>query len=270
MDTDIRIALVICNSPVGEIRRNLDTLAERVREAVEYGADLVCFPELNVTGYCNQKGLEKIAQPIPGPITDEIVRLAVSEKVVILGGMVETDGQQGRLYASHVVLKPDGGVGVYRKLHTAPPERAIFSRGSAVPLFEALGVKFGIQLCYDAHFPELSTRMAAEGADLIFIPHASPRGDAETKHQSWMRHLPARAYDNGIFIAACNQIGENCKGLSFPGNAVVFGPSGEIIAKDLSAKEGLLVADLKKADLNRVRGHEMRYFFPNRRPDLYG
>jgi len=104
---------------------------------------------------------------------------------------------------------------------------------------------------------------------LIFIPHASPRGVAADKHRSWMRHLPARAYDNSVFIAACNQIGENGSGLSFPGNAVILGPSGHIITTHLTDREGILFADLKAEELASVRGHEMRYFFPNRRPELY-
>jgi N-carbamoylputrescine amidase len=84
-----------------------------------------------------------------------------------------------------------------------------------------------------------------------------------------MRHLPARAYDNGLFVIACNQTGENKKGLSFPGIAVVIGPSGEVIDKDLTGREGMLVADLRVEDLARVRNHRMRYFLPNRRPELY-
>ena len=263
---DIRIALVICNCPVGEIRRNLDAMAEWVQRAGD--ADIVCFPELNITGYCNRRDLIRLAQPIPGPITDALLRLAATENTIILAGMAEKD-EADNVFAGHVVVKPDGAIGVYRKLHIAPPERTTFIPGDTIPLFEAPGVKFGIQLCYDAHFPELTTYMAAGGADLIFIPHASPRGIAAEKHRSWMRHLPARAYDNSLFIAACNQIGENCNGLTFPGNAVVFDPSGNILASHLTDREGLLLVDLKAEDLERVRGHEMRYFFPNRRPELY-
>ena len=84
-----------------------------------------------------------------------------------------------------------------------------------------------------------------------------------------MRHLPARAFDNSLFIVACNQTGENEKGLGFPGIAVIIGPSGKVIHKDLSGKEGVLLATLKAEDLIRVRSHRMRYFIPNRRPELY-
>jgi len=89
------------------------------------------------------------------------------------------------------------------------------------------------------------------------------------KHQSWMRHLPARAYDNALFIVACNLCGDNCNGLEFPGNAVAIDPSGNILDKKLDDSEGLLVADLESAALEHVRKHRMRYFLPNRRPELY-
>jgi N-carbamoylputrescine amidase len=111
--------------------------------------------------------------------------------------------------------------------------------------------------------------MAASGVEVIFLPHASPRGDAQTKHQSWMRHLSARAFDNSTFIVACNQIGDNGGGLQFPGNAVVIDPSGIAVENRLEDSEGLLLADLKASALQRVRNHPMRYFFPNRRTDIY-
>ena len=265
---DIRIALIILCSPAGQIRYNLDRMAGWIKAAKKKDVAIVCFPELNINGYSNRKATFDSAESVPGPISRELSQWAASEDIVILAGMAEKD-ETGRMFASHLIVKPDGDVGVYRKLHIAPPERSLFTPGSMVPLFEACGVKFGIQLCYDAHFPELSTIMALKGADIIFMPHASPRGTPKEKYNSWMRHLPARAYDNGIFILACNQTGKNENGLSFPGIAVALGPSGEIITMNLDAKEAMLIADLKADDLARVRNHEMRYFLPNRREGIY-
>ena len=85
-----------------------------------------------------------------------------------------------------------------------------------------------------------------------------------------MRHLPARAFDNSLFVAATNQTGSNRKGLRFPGVALALSPSGEILAKNLSSKPGLMIADLKANALTRVRNHPMRHFLPQRRSDLFG
>lgn len=265
---DIRIAAVIFNSVAGHVRRNIDAMVHWTKKSKNQGADVICFPELNITGYSNLKEIKNVAEPVPGPTTQDLSSLAKSEKIVILAGMVEKD-DKGRIFSSHLVIKPDGFVGVYRKLHIAPPEKKIFTPGDTIPLFDTGGVKFGIQLCYDAHFPELSTRMAVDGADVIFMPHASPRGTPFQKLDSWMRHLTARAFDNGVFIVACNQVGENQIGLEFPGLAVAIGPSGNILKDKTTDREAMLVTDLKAKDLSEVRNHRMRYFLPNRRPDIY-
>ena len=265
---DIRIAAVIFNSAVCRVQRNLERMLPLIEKARAKGADLICFPELNVTGYSTDAVIKDCAEPIPGPISSRIGQMAADEKIVILAGMAERD-EKGRIFASHLVATGRGKPGVYRKLYISPPERRLFSAGRTIPLFDAGGVKLGAQLCYDAHFPELSGRMAVNGADVIFMPHASPRGTPQEKLESWMRHLSARAFDNGVFIVACNPVGKNEQGLDFPGLAVVIGPSGKILAKKTTDDEGLLVADLKADTLSAVRDHRMRYFLPNRRPELY-
>ena len=265
---DIRIAAVVCRCPVGQVKRNLERIHHWTRQARKKGANLICFPELNLTGYSNREEIVTHAISLHGPEIDALIRLAADQQMTLLVGFAEKNGD-GALYASHLVVTPGGRTGVYRKLHLAPPERGHFMPGAAMPVFHWAGIRFGIQLCYDAHFPELSTRMAETRADMIFIPHASPRGRAVDKHQSWMRHLPARAYDNGLFVVACNQTGDNENGLVFPGNAVVFSPSGEIMETRLKGKSGMIVVELTADQVHHVRSHRMRYFFPNRRPRLY-
>jgi predicted amidohydrolase len=265
---DIRIAAVIFNSIVNQPQNNLARMARWVKRAQKQGAQLICFPELSATGYSTRPEIKDSAEPVPGPISRHLQKMTHEHQMVILAGMAEQD-EKGRVFASHLVVTPAEISGVYRKIHIAPPERSIFSPGDQVSLFETAGIRLGIQLCYDAHFPELSTRMALGGADVIFMPHASPRGTPQEKFNSWMRHLTARAFDNGVFIVACNQVGKNQKGLAFPGLAVVIGPSGNILKDKTTARESMLIADLKADDLSDVRGHKMRYFLPNRRPELY-
>jgi predicted amidohydrolase len=265
---DIRIAAVTLNCPLGRTRANLDQMAGWVAAAKKKGADFICFPEMNLTGYSTRVGIKVSATKVPGPISQTLSEAAREFKMVILAGLAEKDAK-GRVFACHLVASPQGIVGIYRKIHIAPPERKLFSPGASIPVFEIKGVKFGIQLCYDAHFPELSTRMATAGADILFMPHASPRGTPAEKFNSWMRHLPARAFDNSLYVVACNQTGDNQSGLHFPGVIVILDPSGRIIKKDISGKEKMLLADLKAGALSAVRNHRMRYFLPNRRPELY-
>jgi predicted amidohydrolase len=265
---NIRIALIIFNAPVGEIDKNLDRMNDWVEKAKQKDAQLVCFPELNVSGYSTRSDIQIPSEADFGKTTACLRAMAKKESITLLAGMMEKK-KNDTLFASHMVVKPKGSLGIYRKLHIAPPEKHLFSQGDEIPLFEDNGAKFGIQLCYDAHFPELSTRMAANGAEMIFIPHASPKGTPDKKYRSWLRHLKARAYDNSIFILALNQVGDNHKGLTFPGVAVVVGPGGEVLDKKLCDKEGMLLIDLKKKDLDAVRSNRMHFFLPNRRKDLF-
>ncbi len=265
---NIRVAAVMLQSPVGRLDDNLAAVVAWTRRARQAGARLVCFPEMALTGYSTQGSLADHVMSSDGPVADTLQQLAEREAITILVGTAES-ATAGRVYAAHWVVRPGAPIAVYRKTHIAPPEAQALAPGDRVPVFKDGALRFGIQLCYDAHFPELSAHMACQGADVIFFPHASPRGTPAEKLQSWMRHLTARAFDNGVFVVACNQAGENGEGLSFPAVAVVIGPSGDVLGQDISGGEGLLVADLDASRLDHVRGHRMRHFLPNRRPGLY-
>jgi N-carbamoylputrescine amidase len=174
-----------------------------------------------------------------------------------------------RPFITHIIAGPNGLIGQYRKTHLSPVEKNIYLAGNNLSVYSCNNTLFGIQLCYEAHFPEISTVMALMGADIIFIPHASPKGDPQGKLNSWLRHLRARAFDNGVFIVACNQVGENREGFLFPGVAVVLGPDGRVMTSYAGESEKILFVELKKEILDNVRQHRMKYFLPQRRPDLY-
>ena len=266
---DLRIAAAIVEAPLGRYAHNFAKTADYTRRARAEGARLVCFPEMNLSGYSTREIIRDQAQSIDSPLIEKLEDLADATRMVILAGLAEA-APDGRLFASHLVVAPKRKAAVYRKIHVAPPEQGIFAAGADMPLFAIDDWRFGIQLCYDAHFPELTTRMALDGADLIFFPHASPRGTPQAKLDSWRRHLPARAFDNGVFVVACNQAGTNAEGLQFPGMAVAIDPSGQILNQVVSGDEGLMFVDLKRAAIENVRQHRMRYFLPNRRPEIYG
>ena len=269
MIRDVRIALVVCRSVLGDTPVNLARMEKWTTAAARKGAEIICFPELCATGYHVREAVRGAAQPLPGPASDHIRAMADRNGICILAGLAEIS--ENRIFAVHLLAKPETGIaGVYRKLHLGPPEREHFTAGSEIPpLPEARGIRLGIQLCYDAHFPELSTAMAVKGADIIFMPHASPGKDAADKLASWMRHLPARAFDNGVYVAAVNQVGDNGSGLYFPGAAALISPAGKLLHSYTGDQENLLLADLSVRELNSVREHPMKYFLPNRRPELY-
>lgn len=265
---DLRIAAVCMKSPPGEIDKNLDRIKTFAQRAADRKVDIICFPELSITGYILTDPGNIYSNSISKEIIDSVEKMARSMNLVIMAGMIEkTDSK--RPYLSHVVAKPDGLLGIYRKTHLSPQEKDAYRSGQDLSTYSTNGVVFGVQLCYEAHFPEISTRMVLDGAEIIFIPHASPRGTPAEKTKSWLRHLPARAFDNSVFIVACNQVGTYNGGLSFPGVSIAFDPLGQVIDQYAGDKEEMLIIDLKKEDLDKTRNHRMKYFIPHRRPELY-
>jgi N-carbamoylputrescine amidase len=263
----VTLCLAIVSCRYNRFDDNLNTCIDMVQTAAQNGADLIVFPEMNLTGYVTDPQLSSVARPVDSRLTDTLSGLADRLNLAILAGLAEK--VKGRIFASHLVFIPHTTYGRYQKLHIAPNEQDLFTPGSRIPLFEHAGVRFGIQLCYDAHFPELSTVMALNGADLIVFPHASPRGTKTDKFTSWMRHLPARAFDNGVYVAAVNQTGDNGAGLKFPGLALVIGPDGNLVSKSFSGENHLAFVSLDPKRLDHVRSHRMRYFLPYRREDLF-
>jgi len=265
---NIKIALAVQNCKAGNFDRNLSKCLEMTEKASKNGADIVVFPEMNLTGYITGKEIIAFSKLLSIELKTALTQTAKSLGLMMLVGLAEKN-LNGEIYAAHLVITPDGSIEKYRKIHTSPFEKRFFTPGDEIGVFNTDSLKFGIQLCYDAHFPELALAMAQEKVDAIFIPHASPRGDSREKFDSWMRHLRARAYDNSVFIFACNQTGNNGKSLDFPGVAVAIGPDGNVLSKSLDKNEGLHFVNIKEEMLTQVRSHEMRYFLPNRRKDLF-
>ncbi len=261
--TIIRAALVVQNCPANNFKDNFARTLEVVNSAGKLKADIIVFPEMNLTGYA--AGDTSLAKPIDPEWVAKLSQAAGRLDMTILTGLAE-QAATGHIYATHLVTGPDTPPAYYRKIHLSPFEAHCYTPGNTVRIFRHKDIRFGVQLCYDAHFPELSTAISLKQADIIFIPHASPRGTSEEKYLSWMRHLPARAFDNGLFVAAVNQTGDNGTGLIFPGLAMTLGPDGRLISKEVD--EGIHLIEMDMAAIERVRSHKMRYFLPNRRPNL--
>ncbi|RLB94755.1 MAG: amidohydrolase [Deltaproteobacteria bacterium] len=264
----IKTALIVQNCIAGNFEKNLESTLIFITKAGQKGAKFIIFPEMNLTGYVSGSYIKSISRPITKDMVSIFSNLAKNLSLTILVGMAEKTPRQN-IYASHLVFKPDKSYEIYRKIHTAPFEKKYFTPGSKINIFKSQGLKFGIQLCYDAHFPELSLTMALKGIDVIFMPHASPRGTSQEKYDSWIRHLRARAFDNGIYIAACNQTGDNTKGLFFPGISIFIGPDGNVLYNSLDETQGIHIINIEKTILNKIRSHKMKYFLPHRRCDLF-
>ena len=264
---DLRVAAVSMLSAIGNKTENLSRMETLVRKAAQGGAQAICFPELNLCGYVLKKNPAEIAETIPGPSSEAVWQMAQKNEVLILAGLAEK--KDGKIFISHFAASPGGILGVYRKVHLGTTEEGMYQAGEECPVFRYQGTSFGIELCFDGHFPELSTILTLKGAEIIFIPHASPRESGEGKRERWLRYLAARAYDNSVFVVACNPTGKTENGFVFPGAAVVLDPKGEVIASNPGEEEEVVLADLRKESFLKVRENPHGFFLNRRRPEIY-
>lgn len=265
---DLRVAAVVMYSEVGKKVQNLARMESFVAQATEQGVQAICFPEMNISGYGLRQEMDSFVEPIPGPSTKAVLKMARAHRLLILAGLAEKSAED-QFYISQFAAGPEGLLGVYRKVHLGPPEEGIYQPGKECPVFSYGQILFGMELCFDGHFPELTTILALKGAEVIFIPHASPRESPEDKQERWLRYLSARAYDNSVFLVACNQTGETESGLVFSGAAFILNPRGEVMAASHDGGEGMIVAELKNDVLQGVRGSPRGFFLRRRRPELY-
>ena len=113
--------------------------------------------------------------------------------------------------------------------------------------------------------------LAEHGAEILFFPHASDMNEtAEQKKPRWMRYMPARAYDNTVYMAVCNHVGDNGAGRGFSGVSFICDARGRVVAESVSGTdEEMVVADLKAADLAEARSVPETFFRHFRRPEMY-
>lgn len=275
---NIRIAAVQMRSIVGQTSENLHTLKRMTTKAAHLGAEIVCFPELSICGYNtaekNGNGESKGELPnvenVPSPSGKILNEISRETGVWILAGLLERE-KSGIIYNTQLVVTPKGLLGSYRKTHVPTTEIGTWSPGNNLPVFDHPKIRFGIEICYDSHFPEVSTALATAGAELIFLPHAS--GGLETgqeKHDRWVRYIPARAYDNSLYVSVCNQVGNNGYGQQFQGISFICSPLGNIISESESfSDESIIVADLKSQEFENARKVPETFFRHFSRPELY-
>lgn len=256
---------------------DLDRLRDRALEAAAAGARLLVTPEAFTSGY-NVPGVAEAAQPADGPWRATIADIAAEAAIAILYGHPERDGDRvfnsatlidGKSSAqasgedSHLRTRPGGAV-THRKVHLyGDVDLATYTPGdSLAALTELDGVRIGILICYDVEFPESVRAMALAGADLVAVPTALMR-----PYEVVTRILvPARAYENQVYVAYANRSGTEGD-LVYCGESCVVGPDGADLARAGSGDE-LLLAEIDPARLAASRA--VNTHLRDRRPGLYG
>jgi predicted amidohydrolase len=252
-----RVTLAICQmeSVVGDVGRNGERVLGFLEDAAGAGADLACFPEGCLTGYSAARAGE-IAIGADDARAAAIESSVAELDVAVSYGYIER-AADGTLFVTHVVTDGHERL-VYRKSNLGPREREVFAAGDSIEVACIAGVNVGVHLCWESHFPQISTELRARGAELILVPYAGPT-PAERRCELWSRYLPARAYDNGAFVVACNALRVDEAGSIRGGGMCAYGPTGELICDYRGDDEHMLLCEiggpLPRETPNDTMGH---------------
>ena len=270
----------------GSVDDNLAVIESRVAEAAAAGAKLVLLQELHNGAYfCQHESVHEFdrAEPVPGPTTERLGRLAAKHGVVIVGSVFERRAA-GLYHNTAVVLEADGRmVGKYRKMHIPDDpgfhEKFYFTPGDLGfhPIDTSVG-RLGVLVCWDQWYPEAARLMALAGAELLLYPTAigwdpdDAQDEKDRQRGAWILSHRGHAVANGLPVLSCNRIGHEASpldtsGIRFWGSSHVLGPQGEFLAEaGTDAPEVLLV------DIDMARSENVRRIWPflrDRRIDAY-
>lgn len=268
----MKIAGVQMDVTIADVDRNLARMVEKLRETAAAGARLTVFPECAVPGYCFSSLAEArpFAQPIPGPATERMRTACAELGCYAIFGMLELAGQ--KVFNAAVLVGPTGVIGSYRKVHLPYLGIDMFTSYGDRPfaVHNAGELKVGMNICYDAAFPEAARALALLGADLIALPTNWPPGAECTAACV----INARAMENAVYYIAVNRVGTE-RNFDFIGRSKIVDPSGQTLAEARGAGEEILYADIdparaRRKHVIRVAGKHEIDRLADRRPEMYG
>lgn len=294
---DLRIGAAQFEYRSGDPAANLARIRELTRRAVDQGAELVSFHECCLQGYSHVQSFTRqqlwdLAEPVPdGRCTRALIDLSREFGVPLAAGLFERDGD--RIHNTYVVVTREGLVARHRKLHTFVSRH--LTPGDRHTVFDLLGCRFGILICYDNNLPENVRITTLQGAEIVLMPHVTGclpstmpgRGVVDPalwhnrhrdpvrlrqefqgpKGRGWlMRWLPTRAWENGIYGVYTNAIGLD-EGEVRPGGAMILDPFGEVLVESTALEDDVVVGLLTADKLAQSSG---RRYLRARRPELYG
>jgi predicted amidohydrolase len=232
----VRIGTVYLRPRGSTPEKNVDLFCQQIDDAGAQKLDIVCLPECITVIGTGRTGVE-CAEPIPGPSCEKLGAAALRNRIWVVAGLYERDGD--RIYNTAVLIDREGRVaGKYRKVHLPREEwKKGITPGHEYPVFQTDFGTVAIQICYDWFFPEPEAIFAAKGAEIIFAPtwgNTLPDAEGEAKGETIFR---ARARDNGLYMVPS----------VYDGNSLIIDPLGRILVSN-NGQSGLFWAEV---DLNR-------------------
>ena len=266
------VAVLQMNSKADR-EENLATALGLIDQAAARGAWVVALPE--VWPYLGpEEANREHAEPVPGPITDQLAERARRHGIYVHGGSIyETRPGDPGMYNTTVVIDPEGEIiARYSKIHMFDVvlrggdeyrESATVTPGNEIVVTEIDGIQVGLAICYDLRFPELFRILALKGAQAVFLPAAFT---LMTGKDHWETLIRARAIENALYMIAPAQWGTYLPGKWCYGRSMVVDPWGTVLT---TAPDGVGVAD---AAIDPMRVETVRRQIPslaNRQPEAY-
>jgi predicted amidohydrolase len=257
------IATTQFNPKPGKFDYNLKKYIDFINEAGRNGAMLTLFPELSLSGYTYDEKILMKSIEFFSEAKNELLRLSRKYNMAIVGGIPRLI--LGKLRNSVFVIKKKKEILFYDKTHLFRNEKNIFEPGERFLVFKFNGIKFGILICYEIGFPEISRILTLNGAQVLLAPFAFGK---ERKH-IYEISTRARALENGSFLVTSSTSGKGI--MNFLGSSRIVGPDGEILAKATKKEEIIFYnIDISILDFYRFKeeGKSHAYLL-NRQPVLY-
>lgn len=294
---NIKIASAQFENKSNDKDYNLSIISKLSGQAAKQGAKMIAFHECSITGYTFARNLSKsqmleLAEVIPaGKSIEKLIQIATKNNIAILAGLFEKDNADN-LFKAYVSVDKNGLLAKHRKLH--PFINPYVKAGDQYTVFDYDGWKCGILICYDNNVIENVRATTLLGSQIIFMPHVtmctpSTRpgagfvdpalwknriNDPETlrkefdgpKGREWlMKWLPARAYDNGVYVIFSNPIGMDDDQLK-NGCSMIIDPFGDVLVECRTLNDEIVVAELTSEKLTKAGGFR---YTRARRPELY-
>ncbi len=169
--TDLTVAAIQMDAPVGAVEANLAHAAALVEQAAAKEAQLVVLPELFGCGYEYTDRNYALAEPLDGPTGTWICDMARRLGIHLAGSFPAR--MAGGTYIVAMLAAPDGRQWIYRKMHVALWENAYFARGVDPVIADTALGRIGLLICWDQVFADLA-RAYQGRVDLLCIPSSPP------------------------------------------------------------------------------------------------
>ena len=250
----LKIALAQMRCEKGDWPGNLAHTEEYMAQARSEKCDIIVFPEMGLSGYCDPARFPDSVQPLDSPWVQQFVDLTARYEIVASGGFIESN-PAGKPFITQVLTQKGRMLGFYRKVHVVEEEAEWFSPGSESPVFNLPlpqgDLKCALAVCADSDRPDLFAAYAQNGAQIVLhssapglygrrTDEASRRAGYEWYKSYVLERLPVYARDNGLVIAVATQTGATVDE-DFPGASFVFAQDGSCLACTDNYDEMLLV-----------------------------